>query len=64
MFCVFWHRLWITHPNIDQGIMDLGQLLNTESFSIVSFAGLAVRFVFNASYGGKYHFADLSEKLQ
>jgi hypothetical protein len=47
--CVLAPTLGITHPNIDQGIMDLGQLLNTESFSIVSFAGLAVRFVFNGA---------------
>lgn len=49
ILCVLAPTLGVTHPNIDQGIMDLGQLLNTESFSIVSFAGLAVRFLFNAA---------------
>jgi hypothetical protein len=52
--------LGITHPNIDQGIMDLGQLLNTESFSIVSFAGLAVRF-YSMRLWRQVSFADLSE---
>lgn len=35
--------------NINQGIMDFGQLLNTEDFSVISFVGLASRFVFNAT---------------
>ncbi len=34
--------------NINQGIMDFGQLMNIDDFSIISFAGLAARFVFNA----------------
>lgn len=47
--CVLALTLVITYPNINQRIMDLGQLLNTENFNIISFAGLAVRFLFNAA---------------
>lgn len=39
--------LVLLNTNIDQGIMDFAQLLNTENISIASFAGLAVRFLFN-----------------
>jgi len=34
--------------NINLGIMDFAQLLNTDNFSIISLAGLAARFTFNA----------------